>query len=226
MHASPRTALLVGATGLVGRELLRQLLADPRYGAVTVLARRSAGVKHDKLTEHLVDFDRPDDWHALAKGDHLFSALGTTLKAAGSREAQYRVDYTYQYEVARAARHHGTETYVLVSSTGAAAKSAIFYSRMKGELERDAAALGFRARASSSPARSTATARSTAPASAGPCGSSAPGADPARRGATDRRRHRRPRGHHRRLRSHARRAPPRRRRPVPPRQPGVTATAS
>lgn len=143
MHAPPRTALLVGATGLVGRELLRQLLADPRYAAVTVLARRSAGVRHDKLTEHLVEFDRPDDWRVLAKGDHLFSALGTTLKAAGSREAQYRVDYTYQYEVARAARHHGTEVYVLVSSTGAAAKSAIFYSRMKGELERDTAALGF-----------------------------------------------------------------------------------
>ncbi|WAS92659.1 oxidoreductase [Nannocystis punicea] len=143
MNASPRTALLIGATGLVGRELLRQLLADPRYTAVTVLARRSAGVQHDKLTEHLVDFDRSDDWSALAKGDHLFSALGTTLKAAGSREAQYRVDYTYQFEVARAARRNGADTYVLVSSTGAAPKSSIFYSRMKGELERDTAALGF-----------------------------------------------------------------------------------
>jgi uncharacterized protein YbjT (DUF2867 family) len=143
MDATTRTAILLGATGLVGRELLRQLLADPRFSAVTVLARRSAGVTHAKLTEHLVDFDRPDGWAARVSGDVLFSALGTTLKAAGSREAQYRVDYTYQLDVARAARESGTDTYVLVSSAGASPNSGIFYSRMKGELERDTEALGF-----------------------------------------------------------------------------------
>src|SRR5690606_3902128 len=139
----PQTALLVGATGLVGSELLRQLLAEPRFSAVTVLTRRSTGVRHDKLTEHLVDFDRPDTWSAQATGDALFSALGTTLKAAGSQDAQYRVDYTYQLRVAEAARQSGADTYVLVSSAGASANARIFYSRMKGELERDTAALGF-----------------------------------------------------------------------------------
>lgn len=143
MSEATRTAILLGATGLVGRELLRQLLADARFSAVTVLARRACGVVDPKLVEHVVDFDRPDSWQARVTGDVLFSALGTTIKAAGSREAQYRVDYTYQLEVARAARQQGASTYVLVSSAGASAKSAIFYSRMKGELERDAAALGF-----------------------------------------------------------------------------------
>jgi len=138
-----RTALLVGATGLVGREVLRQLLDDPRFSAVTVLTRRSAGVTHEKLVEHIIDFDRPDSWRALATGDVLFSGLGTTLKAAGSQDAQYKVDYTYQLEVARAARQAGADTYVLISAAGASPKSRVFYSRMKGELERDTAALEF-----------------------------------------------------------------------------------
>lgn len=133
----------MGATGLVGREILRQVLADPRFAAVTVLGRRSAGVTHDKLREHLIDFDRPEVWASLVQGEVLLSALGTTIKAAGSREAQYRVDHTYPLRVAQAARDNGTGTYVLVSSTGASPRSRVFYSRMKGELERDVEALGF-----------------------------------------------------------------------------------
>lgn len=140
---TPRTAILVGATGLVGREILSQLLDDPRFSAVTVLTRRTCRVKHARLVEHIIDFDRPDTWAALARGDVLFSGLGTTLKAAGSKDAQYRVDYTYQFEVARAARQNGTDTYVLVSAGGASPSSRIFYSRMKGELERDTVALAF-----------------------------------------------------------------------------------
>lgn len=140
---STRTAILVGATGLVGREVLAQLLADPRFSAVTVLTRRSTGVTHEKLVEHVVDFDRPDAWRERVTGDVLYSGLGTTLKAAGSEDAQYRVDYTYQFEAARAARQNGADTYVLVSSAGASPRSRIFYSRMKGELERDTEALGF-----------------------------------------------------------------------------------
>lgn len=138
-----RTALLVGATGLVGRELLRELLADPRFSAVTVLTRRSTGTQHARLREHVVDFDDPAGWRDLARGDVLFSALGTTLKTAGSQAAQYKVDHTYQLHAAEAARRNGADTYVLVSAAGASVKSRVFYSRMKGELERDTAALGF-----------------------------------------------------------------------------------
>ena len=143
MHAATRTAILVGATGLVGRELLQQLLADTRFASVTVLTRRATGTKHDKLREHVIDFDHPDTWSAQVTGDVLFSALGTTLKAAGSPSALYKVDYTYQLEAAQAARQTGTDTYVLVSAAGASPNSRVFYSRMKGELERDTAALGF-----------------------------------------------------------------------------------
>jgi uncharacterized protein YbjT (DUF2867 family) len=136
-------AVLIGATGLVGSELLRRLLAGERFSSVVALGRRSTGVTHPKLREHLIDFDAPSSWSDLVKGDVLFSALGTTLRAAGTAAAQYEVDHTYQYRAAQAARRNGVGTYVLVSSSGASPRSRIFYSRMKGELERDVEALGF-----------------------------------------------------------------------------------
>src|SRR5512133_4142657 len=136
-------AVVVGATGLVGSELLRLLLADDRFAAVAVLGRRATGVRHPKLAEHVVDFDSPQAWAALVRGDVLFSALGTTIRVAGSQEAQYRVDHGYQLATARAARGNGVPAYVLVSSAGASPRARIFYSRMKGELERDVEALGF-----------------------------------------------------------------------------------
>jgi uncharacterized protein YbjT (DUF2867 family) len=136
-------AIVIGATGLVGSELVRRLLADARFGSVVVLARRPTGIVHGKLREHLVDFDAPAGWAALVRGDVLFSALGTTIRAAGSQEAQYRVDHGYQHRVAELARGNGAGTLVLVSSAGASPRSRIFYSRMKGELERDVEALRF-----------------------------------------------------------------------------------
>jgi uncharacterized protein YbjT (DUF2867 family) len=142
-RSESREAVLIGATGLVGSELLRRLLADERFSRVVVLGRRSTGVTHPKLREHLIDFEAPSSWSDLVKGDVLFSALGTTLRAAGTPSAQYKVDHTYQYRAAESARRHGVATYVLVSSGGASPRSRIFYSRMKGELERDVEALGF-----------------------------------------------------------------------------------
>lgn len=139
-----KTAILLGATGLVGDYLLRQLLLDDRFTAVKVLARRSTGYQNPKLTEHIVDFHQPQQWSNLLTGDVLFSMLGTTLRQAGSQAAQYEIDYTYQYQVAQAAAEHSVETYVLVSSAGADAESLVFYSRMKGELERDVKKLPFR----------------------------------------------------------------------------------
>lgn len=130
-----KTALVIGATGLVGKELVGQLLEDGRFGRVLVFVRRTTGRTHPKLEEHLVDFNNPGSWRDLVRGDVLFSAMGTTIKKAGSQEAQYKIDYTYQYEAARAAAENGVPTYVLVSSAGANARSRIFYSRMKGELE-------------------------------------------------------------------------------------------
>jgi uncharacterized protein YbjT (DUF2867 family) len=141
-EATQRTALVVGATGLVGSHLLRHVLADRRFGRVVVFGRRPTGVSHAKLIEHIVDFEAPDSWSERVRGDVLFSALGTTIRAAGSRAAQWRVDHTYQLDTARAAYANGVTCCVLISSVGASARSRVFYTRMKGQLEKDMASLG------------------------------------------------------------------------------------
>ena len=138
-----KKALILGATGLVGGHLVRFLLDYDRYEGVTVFVRRSTGIDHPKLTEHRVDFDTPDTWEKLLQGDDLFSSLGTTIKKAGSRDTQHRIDYTYHYETAKRAAENCVSTYVLVSSSGANHHSRIFYSKMKGELDRDVKELPF-----------------------------------------------------------------------------------
>jgi uncharacterized protein YbjT (DUF2867 family) len=140
-----KTALVIGATGLVGNELVYQLLADDRFDAVLVFVRRSMGISHSKLQEFIINFDEPQNWSHLVKGDVLFSALGTTLKKAGSKEAQYKIDHDYQYNFAQAAAQNHVPVYVLVSSAMASTSSRIFYTRMKGELERDIQLLPFQA---------------------------------------------------------------------------------
>jgi uncharacterized protein YbjT (DUF2867 family) len=140
-----RTAIVIGATGLVGRQLVELLLIDSRFGLVKIFTRRSTGLSHKKLEEHVVDFDDVLNWKKLVTGDVLYSAMGTTLRKAGNKENQYKVDYHYQYQVARAAAGNEVKEYVLVSSAGADPGSKIFYSRMKGELERDVKKLPFAA---------------------------------------------------------------------------------
>jgi uncharacterized protein YbjT (DUF2867 family) len=138
-----RTALMIGATGLVGSQLSNQLLNDARFDRVIAFGRRKTGLSHPKLEEHVVDFESGDSWSSLVKGDVAFSALGTTRKQAGSLEAQKKVDYDYQLAFARAAASNGVATYVLVSSSSADPSSRIFYSRIKGELDREVQQLGF-----------------------------------------------------------------------------------
>ncbi|MEZ0480418.1 NAD(P)H-binding protein [Planococcus sp. SSTMD024] len=128
-------ALVIGATGATGKDLVEQLMKDDSFESVDVFVRRALDIQHDKLTVHVIDFDRPDEWRDLVKGDVLFSCLGTTIKAAGSKEAQWNVDYGYQYEFAKAARENGVGRYVLVSAEFASPKARSFYSKMKGQLE-------------------------------------------------------------------------------------------
>lgn len=138
-----KTALVIGATGLVGERLVSQLLDHTEFDKVMVFSRRKLGLNHPKFEEKLIDFDQPESWMELVKGDVLFSTLGTTIKTAKTKENQYRVDFTYQLEFANAASQNGVPTYILVSSLGADPKSSVFYSRMKGELDEAVTKLPF-----------------------------------------------------------------------------------
>lgn len=135
LNTTAKHAMIVGATGATGKDLLELLLKDKSFFKVDVFVRRSIDIKNEKLTVHVIDFDKSEQWTHLVKGDVLFSCLGTTLKAAGSKEAQWKIDYDYQYQFAKAAKENKVENYVLVSSQGASAKSRVFYTKMKGQLE-------------------------------------------------------------------------------------------
>ena len=138
-------AIILGATGAIGRDLVQELLQDDSVTELYLLVRRTPeGLSSPKLKIQVLDFDQPDQWPELPEADVLFSCLGTTLRDAGSQAAQYRVDYGYQYEVARRAAARGVPHYVLVSAWGAKASSRSFYTRMKGELEAAIQALPFR----------------------------------------------------------------------------------
>jgi uncharacterized protein YbjT (DUF2867 family) len=136
------TAILIGATGLTGSALVRQLLEDGRFASVTALTRRSTGVSHAKFRETLVDFEKPLTWAGLVHADVAFSTLGTTRQDAGSVEAQRRVDFDYQLAFAQAAASNQVPSFVLLSSGGASATSKMAYLKMKGELDEAVGALG------------------------------------------------------------------------------------
>ncbi len=138
-----KTAIVIGATGLIGKELVKLLINDSYFDKIKVFVRRSTGITHTKLEEHIIDFNVLSTIKNDIMGDVLFSTLGTTIKQAGSKDAQYLVDYTYQYEIAKIAADNGVKDYILVSSSGANSKSNIFYTRIKGELDNAVCKLNF-----------------------------------------------------------------------------------
>jgi len=143
MAADSRTALLAGATGLVGRALLPMLLAAKQYGSVHVLLRRATPDLRDnaKLKVHRVDFARlPASFPAV---DDVFITLGTTIKVAGSERAFRQVDFDFVVNTARGARTGGATRLGVVSALGADAKSRVFYNRVKGEMQVAIAQLGY-----------------------------------------------------------------------------------
>ncbi|WP_018983779.1 NAD-dependent epimerase/dehydratase family protein [Salinimonas chungwhensis] len=135
-----KTALVLGATGLVGRALVQQLLKDSRYEQVICLVRRPLSDRFfddpdKKLTPIVIDFAALQDYQGYFSVDHVYCCLGTTLKAAGSRAAFRKVDFEYVHIAAQLARAQRCQSFVWISSVGADAKSKHFYLRVKGELE-------------------------------------------------------------------------------------------
>ena len=135
-----RVVLVAGATGLVGREILADLLADKSVATVHTLGRRPPDIQHMKLTHHVVDFS---SLPALPKVDECFIALGTTIKVAGSKEAFQALDLKAVEAVALAVRAAGATKLGVISAMGADSHSAVFYNRIKGEMELSLARMGF-----------------------------------------------------------------------------------
>ena len=136
-------AIVIGSTGMVGTQLISQLIDSEDYSEVISLVRRKTEMVHPKLTEIVVDFDRSEQWSGIVTGDVLFSTMGTTLATAGSKENQYKVDFTYQYQKKKKKTKNGVKACVLVSAAGASANSPVKKKKMKGELDEAVAKLGF-----------------------------------------------------------------------------------
>jgi len=137
-------ALVIGATGATGRELVQLLLKDDDFSQVSIFVRTAPNIKHKKLKTHVIDFKELEKNKDIIKGDVLFSALGTTKKDAGGKDQQYEIDYSYQYEFAKIAAENGVGQLSLVSSVGANAKSSFFYPKIKGALEEAVKKLDFK----------------------------------------------------------------------------------
>lgn len=128
-------ALIIGATGATGKDLVTTLLQDSYYTEVVTFVRRRTGITHPKLMEVVTDFDRLEEVSEFISGDIWFSCLGTTLKTAGSKDNQWHIDYDIPAKFARLAKRNGVPRAVLLSAYGASASSNVFYSKLKGQLE-------------------------------------------------------------------------------------------
>jgi uncharacterized protein YbjT (DUF2867 family) len=140
-----RTALVLGATGLVGGELMRLLNNDDAYTMITLPVRRNSDVSGEKVQQHIIDFDRMEEQSHLFKVDDVFCCLGATMKKAGSREAFKKVDYHYVVQAADLAKGAGASQFLVISAMMANPRSSVFYNRVKGEVEEKLQTMGFEA---------------------------------------------------------------------------------
>lgn len=141
MTSEKRSALVIGATGLVGAKVVAKLLSSEKYTHVKVLVRKPLESDHAKLESIVFDFDHPDP--LLAQADDVFCCLGTTMKKAGSKDAFYRVDYTYPYEIAKMALANGAKRFSIITAMGADRTSLFYYNRVKGEIEESLKKMGY-----------------------------------------------------------------------------------
>jgi uncharacterized protein YbjT (DUF2867 family) len=130
-----KTALIIGSTGLIGSQLLNFLFDSNDYLKVITFVKRDTGIKHPKLTQHVIDFDKPETYKDLVVGDDFFCTIGTTIKKAGSKEAFRKVDFEYPRQFADFALQNKVKQFLIISSLGADAKSGNFYLKTKGEIQ-------------------------------------------------------------------------------------------
>jgi len=139
-----KTAIVLGATGLVGKNLIRQLAGESSFEKVISVTRRPIKYTYEKVLNEVISFDHMNEAGNIFKGDVLFSCLGTTKKQAGSLQNQRIVDFDFQYQAAKISAQNGVAHYVLVSSSGANKNSSSPYLKMKGELEDEVMTLPFK----------------------------------------------------------------------------------
>lgn len=131
-----KTALVLGASGLVGSHCLQLLLDNAAYDKIIVWLRKPLPVQHAKLQQEIINFDQLSPYaDKLKYVQEIFCCLGTTIKKAGSPEAFYKVDFTYPHEIAKLAAQNGVQQFLIVTALGANSRSSIFYNRVKGEIE-------------------------------------------------------------------------------------------
>ena len=137
------TAIVLGATGLIGKNLVDQLINKESVEKIITITRRPVEYQSTKVINKVIDFDHIENYKDVFVGDFLFSCFGTTRKQAGSLEAQRKVDVEYQYNAAKISSENKVPHYLLISSSGADENSSSQYFKMKGELETKIMALPF-----------------------------------------------------------------------------------
>ena len=139
-----RTAIVAGASGLIGKELVQKLISSDQYRRIYVLSRKKSGLVNEKIEELVIDFEKINQLKFNEPVDDVFCTLGTTMKQAGSRDNFKKVDFEYVVALANLGKQAGASRFLVISAMGADSKSAVFYNKVKGMTEEALIKIGFK----------------------------------------------------------------------------------